>query len=59
MGVVGLSCGLGFGAIGTDFIGTDVPVDGCFGSEGGVLFTCQSSESSSAKKLSDIKIRKN
>jgi hypothetical protein len=35
-------------------MGTGVGGDGCEGSDGGVLFTCQSSESSSAKKLSDI-----
>jgi hypothetical protein len=54
IGVVGLSCGFVFGiigacvvfgiaSVGTDFIS-------CFGTEG----DCHSSESSSAKKLSDI-----
>lgn len=47
-GVVGLSCGFGFGTIGAGCIIGDA------GSDGGFLFTCQSSESSSAKKLSDI-----
>lgn len=47
-GVVGLSCGLGFGTMGAGCIIGDA------GSDGGFLFTCQSSESSSAKKLSDI-----
>lgn len=49
--MVGLSWGFGFGTIGAGCIMGDA------GSEGGFLFTCQSSESSSAKKLSDIKER--